>query len=162
MKKRYTRYSGWNEEDAPEGAVRRFDTVKMQWVELPLDELPDEEIERHRGRTDHRGAEEETPGEITDVQLDLEKSGGSYRVDQFDVTVTNQGTEPLTVDRILLTFDQNEKAVPPKVVSIEPDQTKTIEIPWDWSYPDQETVTVDLRTGTETIATREIPLQRHR
>lgn len=161
-KKWYTRYSGWDEANASPGTVRMFDTVRMQWVERPLEEIPDEMIERRRGGSNERTPNDGTPGEITDVHLDLEESGTKHAVEEFRITIRNGGSEPLTVDKLRLFFDGEEKAPPLDVAVVEPGETETIDVLWDWIYLDQNRLTVDVRSGTETVAATDVSIDDHR
>lgn len=157
-------YSGWDEAGAEDGVVRRYDTTRMRWVELDLDEVPDRVIERNRTRTGTEATDANVnssstgqAGAITDVQLTLTDSRTKYAVESFVVTVTNRGTEPLTIDRMLLTFDgTDETSAPIDAVRLDPDETAPVDVHWSWIHTDQEVATIEIRSGSESIATSTI------
>lgn len=115
-------------------------------------------IERERGKAEGRSAGKGSGAITADVHLELERDVTKYRVEAFDVTIENAGTSPLTVDRIRLTFDGEEKMVPMRPVDIDPGETETIDVRWDRIYPDQETLTVEPQSGDETVASIDVSL----
>ncbi|OIB55815.1 hypothetical protein [Natrialba sp. SSL1] len=177
-------YSGWDEAGASDGMVRQYDTTRMRWVELDLEDVPDRVIARHRGadgsaETDgspepdsssespskpNRGSDPAAQtGEIVDVKLVLESAQTKHAVESFVVTVENRGTEPLTVDRAGLTFDDDpEKSAPIEAVALESGGTAAIEVHWSWIHQDQDVLTVDVRSGSESISSATVDLDEYR
>lgn len=116
-------------------------------------------IERERGKPGGRASGGESTNAITvDGRLELEKAGTKYRVEAFEVTIENASTDVLTVDRILLAFDDEKKTATVSPVDVDPGGTETIDVRWDWIYPDQDTLTVEPRFGDETLARADVDL----
>ncbi|SDQ92836.1 hypothetical protein [Natronobacterium texcoconense] len=167
------RYSGWDEENAPAGMVRQYDTVDMRWVELSLEEVPDRVIERNRGTSSDDGKQGTTVqttanvtdrAEITDVALELEAEGTKFAVEQFEVTVESRVSEELTIDRATLQFDDEEPDVnvPISATTLESGSAATIELLRSWIYPDQDEVRIELRSGERSVASIELSVEKPR
>ncbi|ELY93809.1 hypothetical protein C483_03999 [Natrialba hulunbeirensis JCM 10989] len=177
-------YSGWDEAGASDGMVRQYDTTRMRWVELDLEDVPGRVIARHRGAdgsaeadgspepdnsseppsgpTQESGPAAQT-GEIVDVELVLESAQTKHAVESFVVTVENQAATPLTVDRAGLTFDDEpEKSAPIEAVVLESGETAAIEVHWSWIHQDQDVLTVGVRSGSEPIAMATVDLDDYR
>lgn len=105
--------------------------------------------------------EERPRADVVDTHLELEAEGTKFAVEEFAVTVKNRRDAPIRVTQVLLTFDGGEEKAPPKdEVVVPPGETGTVDIPWDWIHPDQDSVRIDVRSGGKTVATTGTTLPR--
>ncbi|WP_139169316.1 hypothetical protein [Natronobacterium texcoconense] len=94
-----------------------------------------------------------------DTRLELDERGTKYAVETFEVRIKNRSDTPLRVTRITLTFDGDEEKTTPKdELVVPPNQTETADIHWDWIHPDQNSVTIDVRSDGETVATADVTI----
>ncbi|SDR34640.1 hypothetical protein SAMN04489842_3361 [Natronobacterium texcoconense] len=103
--------------------------------------------------------ESRSRAEIVDTRLELDERGTKYAVETFEVRIKNRSDTPLRVTRITLTFDGDEEKTTPKdELVVPPNQTETADIHWDWIHPDQNSVTIDVRSDGETVATADVTI----
>lgn len=116
-------------------------------------EPSDDGVQRDTPKSKRQPTEDDSTAKIVDTSLVLEERGTKFAVDEFAVTVQNMADEPVQVTQVLLTFDgKEEKAAPMDDVVVPPKGRETIDILWSWIHPDQNRVTIEVRSEGKTLA----------
>lgn len=101
-------------------------------------------------------SEDDAGVEIADLRLELEEAGAKFSVEEFVITVENESEKSVRVDQVLLAFDDaDEKVVPVTPSVLGPGETDSFDVPLSWIHPDQDVMTIELRSRGETILSTE-------
>ena len=108
-------------------------------------------------------ATDATSGVLRDVHLELEDEGAKTRVESFVLELENVTPNSLTVDRVVLAFDDGEEtAAPIEPTPLDPGETASLEVRRSWIHRDQHAVTIDVRADGEVAGRDELDLEEYR